>query len=213
MNSDLDGKGEILIGDGSGDPTALAVGTDTHVLTADSSEATGVKWAAASGGGGGGGALEFVSKTSLSSSVSEIDFTSLADDSVYYIICKALILSGNWFPKIKVMDSSNTILTGCLSMRRDLASGLTAASGADELNCYAGAFTDRCFCTIEVGTKANANYIHYRGSNGKDDSGCIVHASLDSSHTSDRIGGIRIFPVAGTFDSGTQVLLYKYKES
>ena len=54
MNSDLDGKGEILIGDGSGDPTALAVGTNDYVLTADSNEATGVKWAAASGGGGSG---------------------------------------------------------------------------------------------------------------------------------------------------------------
>ena len=52
MNSDLDGKGEILIGDGSGDPTALAVGTNDYVLTADSNEATGVNWAAASGGGG-----------------------------------------------------------------------------------------------------------------------------------------------------------------
>ena len=45
MNSDLDGKGELLVGDGSGDPTALAVGTNNYVLTADSNEATGVKWA------------------------------------------------------------------------------------------------------------------------------------------------------------------------
>ena len=50
MNTDLDGKGEVLVGDGSGDPTALAVGTNDYVLTADSSEATGVKWAAAAGG-------------------------------------------------------------------------------------------------------------------------------------------------------------------
>jgi hypothetical protein len=49
MNSDLDGKGEILIGDGSGDPTALAVGTNDYVLKADSGEATGVKWAPATG--------------------------------------------------------------------------------------------------------------------------------------------------------------------
>ncbi len=55
MNSDLATKGQILVGDGSGDPTALSVGTNDYVLTADSSEATGVKWAAASGGGGGGG--------------------------------------------------------------------------------------------------------------------------------------------------------------
>ena len=54
MNSDLATKGQILVGDGSGDPTALSVGTNDYVLTADSSEATGVKWAAASGGGGGG---------------------------------------------------------------------------------------------------------------------------------------------------------------
>jgi hypothetical protein len=51
MNSDLDVKGELLVGDGSGDPSALSVGTNDYVLTADSSEATGVKWAAAAGGG------------------------------------------------------------------------------------------------------------------------------------------------------------------
>jgi len=55
MNSDLDAKGEILVGDGSGDPTALPVGTNGYILTADSTEATGVKWAANAGGGGGGG--------------------------------------------------------------------------------------------------------------------------------------------------------------
>ena len=55
MNSDLDGKGEILVGDGSGDPTALSVGTNGYILTADSTEATGVKWAANAGGGGGSG--------------------------------------------------------------------------------------------------------------------------------------------------------------
>ncbi len=45
MNSDLATKGQVLIGDGSGDPTALSVGANTYVLTADSGEATGVKWA------------------------------------------------------------------------------------------------------------------------------------------------------------------------
>jgi len=60
MNSDLSSKGDILIGDGSGDPTALAVGTNDYVLTADSSESTGVKWAAASGGGGSTDLLEIM---------------------------------------------------------------------------------------------------------------------------------------------------------
>jgi len=52
MNSDLDTKGEILIGDGSGDPSALPVGTNNYVLVADSNEATGVKWATVPAGSG-----------------------------------------------------------------------------------------------------------------------------------------------------------------
>ena len=51
MNSDLDGKGELLVGDGSGDPSALAVGTNGYILKADSSTATGLTWAAAGAGG------------------------------------------------------------------------------------------------------------------------------------------------------------------
>ena len=47
LNSDLDGKGELLVGDGSGNPTALPVGTNGYVLKADSSEPTGVKWSLA----------------------------------------------------------------------------------------------------------------------------------------------------------------------
>ena len=44
---DLSTKGTILIGDGSGNPRVLAVGgTQDYVLTVDSGEATGMKWAA-----------------------------------------------------------------------------------------------------------------------------------------------------------------------
>tara|TARA_R100000808_G_scaffold2947_1_gene10992 strand:- start:3844 stop:8178 length:4335 start_codon:yes stop_codon:yes gene_type:complete len=55
---DLSTKGHILVGDGSGNPQGLAVGgTDGHVLTVDSSEATGLKYAAASGGASTGFAI------------------------------------------------------------------------------------------------------------------------------------------------------------
>ena len=45
-------KGHVMVGDGSGVPSMLAVGTNDYVLTADSGEGTGIKWAAAAGGGG-----------------------------------------------------------------------------------------------------------------------------------------------------------------
>jgi len=52
MNTDLATKGTIVVGDGSGDPTILGVGTNNHVLVADSNEASGVKWATVPAGSG-----------------------------------------------------------------------------------------------------------------------------------------------------------------
>jgi hypothetical protein len=50
-DSEYNAKGDILSATADDTPAILTVGTNDHVLTADSGEATGMKWAAASGGG------------------------------------------------------------------------------------------------------------------------------------------------------------------
>lgn len=60
VDPEFDAKGDVIGGTGNDTASRLAVGANDTVLTADSGEATGLKWAAAGGGGGGdgvGGAL------------------------------------------------------------------------------------------------------------------------------------------------------------
>ena len=72
-------KGQLLIGDGSGAPSALSVGQNDYVLTADSSAGTGVAWKASQGGGGAGSAIK--NMFFFTASAAQTTFTGSDDDS------------------------------------------------------------------------------------------------------------------------------------
>jgi hypothetical protein len=55
LKSLLDAKGDLIAASANDTPARLAAGTNGYVLTADSAEATGLKWALADAGATGGG--------------------------------------------------------------------------------------------------------------------------------------------------------------
>lgn len=79
QNSIVDAKGDIITATADNTPSRLAVGTNGQVLTADSTTATGLKWASS-----GGGMTELA--TSTPSGVSSVSFSSISSSHKHLLI-------------------------------------------------------------------------------------------------------------------------------
>jgi hypothetical protein len=121
MATAIDAKGDLIVGTGADTFARLAVGTNGHTLVADSSETTGLKWAAA---GGGGKVLQVVSATTTTQAnststtfVSTGLFTSItpsATTSKVLILCNTTVGRSNTTgnrPSFRLQRDATTVLT------------------------------------------------------------------------------------------------------
>jgi hypothetical protein len=158
MATAIDAKGDLIVGTGADTFSRLAVGaTNGQVLTVDSSEATGLKYATPAGGGG----MTLLTSGSLSGTSTSISFTptgyinallvilggaNSADDQIFFRI------NGN---SGSVYQSSFTTRQGSSAGTNQVNFTNTATSLLTSGTCTSGSDINATFLVYEVAKTAN----------------------------------------------------------
>jgi hypothetical protein len=208
MATAIDAKGDLIGGTGADTFARLAVGANDTVLTADSSTATGLKWAAPASGGGmtsiASGSLSGSSVTLSSipdtyndlylvirdfyaSSNFSINFTvnSIADYTTMQFATNATSSGGN--QSYSDVGVSNVLINYNLVLNSD-----NNNFAAIQLFDYANSVSRKCY-------QVNANYL--RSTSVKESSFHVGGANMNAAITS-----ITLNTTGGTFSGGTYIL-------
>jgi hypothetical protein len=129
QNAIVDAKGDLIAATANDTPARLAVGTNGQVLTADSTAATGIKWATPAGGGGK--VLQVVNATTSTSTTSTS--STFADTTLTATITPTLTTS-----KVLVLLSQNGIYKfgGNTAMALKLLRGATELIRLEDIAAY-----------------------------------------------------------------------------
>jgi hypothetical protein len=113
QNSIVDAKGDLIAATANDTPARLAVGTNGQVLTADSTAATGIKWATAATGGG----LTLLSTTTITSATTTI--SSISGSYNYLLIYITNLGTTNANPNLAITFNGASTFQGINSTAYD----------------------------------------------------------------------------------------------
>ena len=215
QNAIVDAKGDLISATAADTPARLAVGTNGQVLTADSTTATGLKWAAAGGGG-----LVFIDRQTFSG-VSSYSLTSKFSSTYhnYKIILRITDISGSSvvYARMRSASTDNTssnyrsgriyqLGTGVTGLG-DTTGTSTAFTMITERNTQSGFMSMDLYSPFETEyTAYTAQTSFYYGSFGQHNQVEAGQMSVTTSYD-----GMTFYPTAGTMTG--EVYLYGYANS
>lgn len=165
----VDAKGDLISATAADTPARLAVGANGTVLTADSAEATGLKWASASTP-----SLSLIASGSLSGA--SLTLSSLSSYDYLVILFNGVWQSSGGIPYARINDNSTSNYWYNGFAVRGGSSYTAQGAGFDKIStgCY-------------IGSGNNANHIAYTLSNAKS----AAFTSFTSVYTLQESGGSR----------------------
>jgi hypothetical protein len=156
MATAIDAKGDLVAGTGADAFSRLAVGANNTVLTADSSTATGLKWATAASGGWTSLATGNLTGTSVSVTIDPTGYKQLI------IFQKDVVCTTDWYIQLRLngtlssgwfyINSYNTSTTAVLTDNQN--------NGGSFVNLQPFEATDQNVCAVwTVNDPANTNTV------------------------------------------------------
>ena len=154
QNSIVDAKGDIITATADNTPARLAVGTNGQTLVADSTAATGLKWATASSGG-----MTLISTTTIGSGVSSTSLPAGTFTSTYtnykFIFTSVTSTSANITVSMRLRSGSTDETSASYSANGYKSTGTLAQYGSvnqtsQEIGSIRTGFAERTFISGEV---------------------------------------------------------------
>ena len=136
QNAQLTAKGALISAFSAGSPATLTVGSNDQVLTADSTTATGLKWAAPASGGG----MTVLASGTLSSTALDLQSINQTYTDLVLEIIDANWGTGDDYFKLRLNNLSTSIYTTVAqgSNTNGASSSFYGAGSADRLIVWGG---------------------------------------------------------------------------
>lgn len=204
--STIDAKGDLLAGTANDTIGRLPVGTNGQVLTADSAEATGMKWASSASGG-----MTLISTGSMSGASVSVSLTSGYVN--YMWIVQGATLSANDQIFFRINGNTSGVYQSSYTTRQGTGSGqnyVSYTNNADRLlidgTCSSGTDINFVFQVFNVDTTAQhafnlaSNWVSGLGESQQNWVGKYSATGAITSLSVSRYGG------SATFNAGTYYL-------